>query len=348
MNEGRINLYSDTQSRPPAAMREAIANAVVGDEQSGQDPSVNQLCDSVAGLLGKEAAVFMPSGTMCNELAILVHCRAGDEVYAHQSAHIINFEGGGPAALAGVHLQPLAGERGIYTADTLRDAIRPHSRYFPRARLVEVEQTANLGGGSIWRDDELSDVAAVAREHGLVVHMDGARLPNAAVAAGVPMHAFSKHADTVWIDLSKGLACPVGAVLAGSAEFIDEIWRWKQRIGGAMRQAGILAAAGNYALAHLYERLADDHANAARFAQLMSACEGVTLASPVVETNIVFFDVGATGTSAPELSAALESRGINIGAFSDTVMRACTHIDVSAADVDEAAQALLEEIDKRR
>lgn len=348
MKEGRINLYSDTQSRPPAAMREAIANAVVGDEQSGQDPSVNQLCQTVAGLLGKEAAVFMPSGTMCNELAILVHCRAGDEVYAHQSAHIINFEGGGPAALAGVHIHPLAGERGIYSADTLRSAIRPQSRYFPRARLVEVEQTANLGGGSVWREEELREVAAVAREHGLAVHMDGARLPNAAVAGGVPMQTFAQHADTVWIDLSKGLACPVGAVLAGSAEFIDEVWRWKQRVGGAMRQAGILAAAGNYALAHLYERLADDHANATRFAQLISACEGVTLTPPVVETNIVFFDVSATGTPAPELSAALEARGINIGAFSDAVMRVCTHIDVGVAEVDEAAQALIEEIDKRR
>jgi threonine aldolase len=348
LKEGRINLYSDTQSRPPAAMREAIASALVGDEQSGQDPSVNQLCETVADLLGKEAAVFMPSGTMCNELAILVHCRPGDEVYAHQSAHIINFEGGGPAALAGVHIQPLVGERGIYAADTLRSAIRPESRYFPRARLVEVEQTANLGGGCVWSEMELSDVAGVAREHGLAVHMDGARLPNAAVAAGVPMRSFAQHADTVWIDLSKGLACPVGAVLAGSAEFIGEIWRWKQRVGGAMRQAGILAAAGNYALAHLYERLAQDHANAARFAQLITACEGVKLTTPGVETNIVFFDVEAIGASAPELSAALEARGINIGAFSDTVMRACAHIDVSAADVDEAAAVLIEEIEKRR
>lgn len=348
MIEGRINLYSDTQSRPPPAMREAIASAAVGDEQSGQDPSVNELCERVAELLGKQAAVFLPSGTMCNEISIMVHCRPGDEVYAHESAHIINFEAGGPAALAGVHVRSLAGARGMYSAQALREAIRPESRYFPRARLVEIEQTANLGGGSVWREADIRDVAAVAREHDLGVHMDGARLPNAAVAAGVPMTTFAQYADSVWIDLSKGLACPVGAVLAGTREFIDEVWRWKQRLGGAMRQAGILAAAGNYALTHLYERLAQDHANARRFAQAVSACEGIRLVPDTVDTNIVFFDVGATGVSAPDLSAALEARGINIGAFSDTVMRACTHIDVSEAHVDEAAAALLEAVASRR
>ncbi len=342
MNEGRINLYSDTQTRPTAAMREAIASAEVGDEQGGNDPSVNRLCAEVAELLGKEDSVFLPSGTMCNELAIAVHCNAGDEVYAHASAHILNFEGGAPAAISGVQICPIAGERGIYAAEDLAAAIRPRSRYFPRAALVEVEQTANLGGGAVWTHDELAAVRQVAGEHKLPVHMDGARLANAAVAAGASMASFAQYADTAWIDLTKGLGCPVGAVLAGSAAFIEEVWFWKQRVGGSMRQAGMMAAAGSYALAHHVERLAVDHANAKRFAALIDAHPHVRLMSPEVETNLVFFDVAASPLSAPDISARLEARGINIGAFTDQSMRACTHLDVDTGMVEEAAAAVVE------
>lgn len=348
MKEGRINLYSDTQTRPSAAMLDAMVNAPVGDEQGMADPSVNELCEQVAALLGKEAAVFLPSGTMANEIALMVHCRPGDEVFAHESAHIINFEGGGPSALSGAHVRALTGVDGRFTADELRGAIRPESRYFPRARLVEIEQTANLAGGTVWPIADIEAVTAVARENGLSVHMDGARLPNAVAASGESFTRYGALVDSVWIDLSKGLGCPVGSVLAGSSPFIEEVWRWKQRIGGAMRQAGFLAAAGLYAFEHNLERLADDHKNAKRLGQMLSAVEGVTLAPGVVETNIVFFNVSATGLDANAISAGLEAQGINIGAFTPTMMRAVTHLDVNSAQIEEAGQVFVDVVSRLR
>lgn len=348
MKEGRINLYSDTQTRPTQGMLEAMMSAAVGDEQHLADPSVNALCDRVAHLLGKEAAVFLPSGTMCNEIALMVHCRPGDEVFAHESAHITNFEGGGPSALAGVHISSLSGERGIYSAEALRAAIRPNSRYFPRAALVEVENTANLAGGTVWSLDDLNAVVGVAREHGLPVHMDGARLPNAVVASEINFAQIGALCDSVWIDLSKGLGCPVGAVLTGTRSFIDDVWRWKQRIGGAMRQAGFLAAAGLYAFENHIDRLADDHANAKRLGDMLNAIDGVTLTPAAVETNIVFFDVSGTGIDASNISAELEAQGVNIGAFTSTQMRAVTHLDVTAEQVEEAGQIFSSVIEKLR
>ena len=348
MIEGRINLYSDTQTRPPPAMRDAMASAPVGDEQSFADPTVNALCERVAALLGKEAAVFLPSGTLCNQIALAVHCRAGDEIYAHETSHVIHFEGGGPAVTARAVVRALPGERGMYTADTLRGAIRDGNRYGPRPALVAVEQTANLGGGAVWPLERLQAVAAVARERGLGVHMDGARLLNAVVASGTGAAAFAAPADTAWIDLSKGLACPMGAVLAGSRAFVDEAWRWKQRLGGALRQAGIVAAAGLYALDHHVERLAEDHANARRFAHAACAVDGVTLPYGAVDTNIVFLDVAGAGVAAPALVAHLEQRGINVGAMGAALVRVVTHRDVDAAMVDEAAQAFVQGVEALR
>ena len=350
MKEGRINLFSDTQTRPTPAMRQAMFEAEVGDEQSGLDPTVNRLCRRVARLLGKEAAVLMPSGTMCNEISVLVHCRPGDEIYADRTAHLIHFEAGGPAALAGAAIYPLDGDRGIYTAETLAGAIRPNGRYGPRSRLVAVEQTANSGGGSVWSLEQIHDVADVAKAHGLALHMDGARLLNAVVAAGTPAEQFAAPFDSVWVDLSKGLGCPVGAVLAGSLDFIDEAWRWKQRMGGAMRQAGFLAAAGLYALDHHVERLAEDHENARLFGEIVSSVEGVTLPSGVVETNIVFVDVTGTGLTAGQVSGRLEEQGINIGVSGETLLRAVTHLDVNRAQVEEAGRAfvaVVEELARR-
>lgn len=347
MIEGHINLYSDTQTRPTPAMLETMLSAKVGDEQHGLDPSVNELCARVADLLGKEAALFLPSGTMCNEIAILVHCRPGDEIYAHESAHIIISEAGGPAALAGANVFPMQGNRGIYTAETLRASIRPDSRYAPKPRLVEVEQTANSGGGAVWTVEEINAVAAVAKEHGLLMHMDGARLFNAVVAAGVPVKEFAAPFDTLWIDLSKGLGCPVGGVLAGSQEFVDEAWRWKQRIGGALRQAGYLAAAGLYALDHNIERLAEDHANAKRFGEIAAQCPGVKL-DPAPETNLVFLDVAETGVTAKAIAERLEGRGINIGAMGAMRLRAVTHLDISRAQAEEAGQAFVAVVNELR
>ncbi len=340
MTENRIDLYSDTQTRPTAEMRRAMAEAPVGDEQRGEDPTVNRLCVMVAELLGKEAAIFLPSGTMCNEIAILVHCRPGDEIIADRTAHIINAEGGGPAVFAGAMLHTLDGDRGVYDAGQVEAALRDKGRYTPDSRMVSVEQTSNFGGGAIWPLSTIEAVAEVARRHGLALHMDGARLLNAAVASGVPALDYAAPFDSVWVDLSKGLGCPVGAVLAGSRAFIDKAWRWKQRMGGAMRQAGIIAAAGVYALEHHVERLAEDNANARRFADLIAGAAGVSLDPETVETNIVFFDVAGSGLTAAEIAERLAGHGVRIGAMGGTQLRAVTHLDVNREQVEEAAEAV--------
>ncbi len=343
MSQIRIDLYSDTQTRPTPAMRRAMAEAPVGDEQRGEDPSVNRLCETVAELLGKEAAVFLPSGTMCNEIAILVHCRPGDEIIADTTAHIINAEGGGPAVFAGAMVRPLLGARGVFGAEQVSAALRAPGRYTPNTRLVAVEQTSNFGGGTVWPLEAIRSVAETARGLGLALHMDGARLLNAVVATGVQAADFAQPFDTVWVDLSKGLGCPVGAVLAGSAELVGQAWQWKQRMGGAMRQAGIIAAAGSYALEYHVERLAEDHANAKAFAERIAELPGVTLDPATVETNIVFFEV--TTMTAADVAGRLAERGVRIGANAPNRMRAVTHLDLSAADVAEAAEVLAEVLD---
>jgi threonine aldolase len=340
MSEIRINLYSDTQTLPTPPMRQVMAAAPVGDEQRGEDPTVNRLCRRVAEMTGKEAAVFLPSGTMCNEIALCVHCRPGDEIITDRTAHIFNLEGGGPAALSGASICPLEGKRGIFTAAQVQEAVRPRVRYTPRSRLVCIEQTANLGGGTVWPLDIIQAIADVARRHQLLLHMDGARLFNAVIASGVPVQTYTFLFDSVWFDLSKGLGCPVGGVLAGNAAFIEEAWRWKQRLGGAMRQAGILAAAGLYALDHHLERLREDHHNARLFAEQIAEIPGIKVDLNAVETNIVFFDVTATGFSATEISERLQESGVLIGALGPSQLRAVTHLDICRADVETAAEAL--------
>ncbi|MFQ5938307.1 MAG: threonine aldolase family protein [Acidiferrobacterales bacterium] len=340
MNDIQVDLLSDTQSRPTPAMRQAMAEAPVGDEQRGSDPSTNRLCAMVSELLRKEAAVFLPSGTMCNQVAILVHCRAGDEILADHVSHIITSESGGAAALAGATIRPLNGERGVFTGAQVAAAIRAPKRNAPRTRLLEIEQPVNRGGGNIWSLDAIEDVAQVARKHELVMHMDGARLMNAVIASGIPAHEFATPFDSVWLDLSKSLGCPVGGVLAGTTEFIEEAWRWKLRLGGGMRQSGILAAAGIYALKHHVERLAEDHANAKLFAKRIAMIPGIALDPPTVETNMVFFNVKETGLTAAQVSAGLCERGVRIGEEGDSLMRAVTHLDVDRAGVEQAASAL--------
>lgn len=340
MSTIRINLYSDTQSLPTEAMRKAMAKAPVGDEQRGEDPTVNRLCEVVAELTGKEAAVFLPSGTMCNEIALCVHCRPGDEIIADRTAHIHNLEGGGPAALSGALIWPLEGNRGIFSAAQAAQAIRPMSRYTPRSRLICIEQTSNLGGGTIWPLETIQAIAKVAADQGLALHMDGARLLNAVVATGIGAREYASPFDSVWFDLSKGLGCPIGGVLAGSAAFIEEAWRWKQRLGGAMRQAGILAAAGLHALEHHIERLTEDHHNARLFAEYIAEISGISVAVEAVETNIIFFDVAGTGWSAAEVSERLKAYGVLIGPMGQFQMRAVTHLDISRTDIKTAASAL--------
>lgn len=335
-----IDLFSDTKTRPTAAMRAAMANAEVGDERANEDPTVNRLVERCAALLGKEAALYLPSGTMCNEIALAVHCRPGDEVICDATAHVIGFEGGGPAALAGVMLNPLRGTRGIFDGALLRQALHADRPYAPRQRLVEVEQTANLGGGAIWPLATLRDVAAIAHAAGLVTHMDGARLLNACAASGIAAADYARDFDSVWIDFSKGLGAPGGAVLAGPAAFIADANRWKQRLGGAMRQSGIIAAACEYALDHHVARLADDHANAQRLAQGIAGIGGLRIDVAGVETNLVYFDVVADHFDAERLCAALLARGVRMGAMGARTIRAVTHLDVDAAGIETALAAL--------
>lgn len=340
----RIDLYSDTQTRPTPGMREAMARAEVGDEQRGEDPTTNRLCAMVAELLGKEAAVFLPSGTLCNQIAILVQCRHGDEILCDRTAHIITSESGGLAIFAGAMTNPIDGARGMFTGDQLAAQIRPHKRNTPRSRMVVVENTSNKGGGSIWPVAQIRDVARVVRENGLVLHMDGARLLNAVVASGTSARDFAEPFDSLWLDLSKGLGCPVGGVLAGSRDFIDQAWTWKTRMGAAMRQSGMIAAAGIYALENHVARLAEDNEHARMFAEAIADLPGIAIDPAEVETNLVFFDVADTGLSAQEFGKRLEARGVRVGAQGPSTIRAVTHLDVNRQQVAEAAEAVRETV----
>jgi threonine aldolase len=335
-----VDLFSDTVTRPTAAMRRFMCEAEVGDEQQREDPTVNLLQDMVAELLRKEAALFLPSGTMCNQVAFSVHCRAGDEILLQELAHPLLFEVGGPAALVGAVLRPLVGPRGLFTADQVREAIRPPAYYMPRTRVVSVEQTSNVAGGVCWPLEQIIAVCQAAHAGGLLTHMDGARLLNAVVASGTPASTFAAAFDSVWIDLSKGLGAPVGAVLAGSKSFIEEAWRYKQRYGGAMRQAGIIAAAGIYALRHHVDRLAEDHERARQLAHGLARLPGITLDPALVETNIVVFDVSRTGLSAEAFGdRTLTSHGVRFSVLGPSRVRAVTHLDIPPGGIERALEA---------
>lgn len=335
-----IDLVSDTASKPTPGMRRAMADAPVGDEQRGEDPTVNALNERVAKLLGQEAAMFLPSGTMCNQVAVATHCRAGDEIIVAQGAHIDGAEGAGAAVFAGSFVRGIECARGIFTSDDVREALRMRHAKVPRSRLVALEQSNNRGGGSVWRHDEIISVVDVARREGLALHMDGARLMNAVVASGEPASSYTAQFDSVWLDLSKGLGCPIGGVLAGSRAFIEQADVWKHRFGGAMRQAGIIAAAGCYALDHHIDRLADDHRHAQRFAAQIAQLPGIELESHPIETNLVFFDVGGTGQPAGEIGEKMLQQGIRLHVQGERRIRAVTHLDISTDDVDRAAGAL--------
>jgi len=330
-----IDLFSDTVTRPTPAMRRAMCEAEVGDEQLREDPTVNRLQETVAALLAKEAALFLPSGTMCNQVAFAVHCRAGDEILLHELAHPLLYEAGGAAATVGAIFRTLPGPRGMFTAEQVRAAVRPPVHYMPRSRVVSVEQTANIVGGACWPLAQIESVCAAAREAGLACHMDGARLLNAVVATGTAARAFAAPFNSVWIDLTKGLGAPVGAVLAGSEELITEAWRYKQMLGGAMRQSGMLAAACLHALEHHVERLAEDHVRARRLATGIAQLPGVEVDPAAVDTNIVICVVD----DAPAVAARLAEAGVLVGAVDKHRIRAVTHLDVDDAGIDSALAA---------
>jgi threonine aldolase len=335
-----IDLVSDTATRPSPAMRQAMAHAEVGDEQRGEDPTVNALNAQVAELLGQQAAMFLPSGTMCNQIALAVHCGAGDEIIAADNAHIVSSEAAGAAVFSRSTIRTVPCSDGIFSADQVLEAIREPRVKSPRSRLVAVEQTSNRGGGAVWPLDTVYSVAEAAARHGLRLHMDGARLMNAVVASGVSAREYAQPFDSVWLDLSKGLGCPIGGVLAGSKDFIDEAMVWKHRFGGAMRQAGIVAAAGLYALEHNVTRLAEDHRNAAHFAAALIELPGMRLVHERIQTNLVFFDVELSGLTAAEIASGLAVHGVRIGVESRYVMRAVFHLDVDATATASAIEAL--------
>jgi threonine aldolase len=335
MQEIRIDLYSDTHTKPTPRMRKFMAEAEVGDEQERQDPTVNLLVEKVCRLLGKEDALYLPSGTMCNQIAWRIYCRPGDEILMDETGHTRHFETGGPAALSGAVLFPINGKRGIFTAAQLQQAIRPSNPHFPRSRVVLVEQTSNLGGGTIWPIETIAQVCATAKRNGLGRHMDGARLLNAVAATGISAETYASHFDSVWIDFSKGLGAPVGAALAGTREFIEEAWRWKHQFGGAMRQAGIIAAGAVYALEHHIERLSEDNENAGIFADGLRGIDGIAVEP--VETNMVFFDVSGLGVTAKSFSDSLIRSGVRVSTIGDSRLRAVTHLDVSRSQVEEAS-----------
>jgi threonine aldolase len=336
-----IDLRSDTATQPSEAMRRAIAEAVVGDEQKREDPSVNALQERAAALLGQEAAIFVPTATMANQIALKLLARPGDVLIAEEHAHVVIYEYGGTAAHAGLMTFAIPGDRGRMSSEQVRRAAEPSTKVADqRAAVLALENTHNSSGGRVWPLDELGSVVATARDCGLGVHLDGARLLNAAVALGVEPAEISGRFDTVTLCLSKGLGCPLGALLAGSHELMARAWREKHLFGGAMRQAGIVAAAGVYALEHNIERLAEDHARARRLAETLAAA-GVPVDLEQVETNFVQIDAARLGLERSDALARLAAAGVGLSStIHPTVMRAVTHLDVSDDDIDRAGDLI--------
>jgi threonine aldolase len=342
-----IDLRSDTVTKPTPAMRKAMAEAEVGDDVFGEDPTVNALQEKVAKLLGKEAALFVPSGTMANQLSIKSHTQPGDEVIIDATSHPYNFEGGAGAALSGIQFNCPKGVRGILDVYQIEEAIRPADHHFPVTRLVCLENTHNRGGGSIYPVEKMAEIYRLTKSKGLVLHLDGARLWNASVATGMKPHEYAQWADSVSVCLSKGLGAPIGSLVAGSQPFIHRVHRFRKMFGGGMRQVGIIAAAGIYALDHHFERLKEDHQNAKRLAVGLKELKGVSIDPKHVETNIVIFDVADTGMTASQVAEAMKREGVLIHPFGKTQIRLVTHLDVSSEDIERALKAFEKALGKK-
>lgn len=340
-----IDLRSDTVTKPTPAMRQAMAEAEVGDDVFGEDPSINQLQILTAKLLGKEAALYVPSGTMANQLCIKVHTQPGDEIIMERTNHPFNSESGGLAALSGVQVNLLDGTRGVVTAAQVNRAIRRGDNiHNAPTRLVCLENTHNRGGGNVYPLETIREVHDVARQHGLAMHLDGARLLNACVASGCAATDITQYFDSCTLCLSKGLGAPVGSVLAGSTAFITKALRYRKMFGGGMRQAGFLAAAGVYALEHHVDRLAEDHQHAKLLAERISSARGLCLNPQDVETNIIYLqlDPATARVDAPGLMRGMQERGVFALAVDQYSMRLVTHLDVNRAQVEQAAQVICE------
>lgn len=336
-----ILLGSDTETKPSLAMREAMAKAIVGDEQKGTDPTVNTLLENVARLLGKEKALFLPSGTMCNFVAIKAHTRPTETIIAEDMSHIIRAESAGIAMSSGVLIEHISTKNGQFTREQLLATINkiktvPHP-YSPKPSLVCLEQTHNLRGGTVWSLEQLKSISETAKENNLKIHVDGARLLNACVATHSKASEFGKHVDSLWIDFTKGLGAPLGAVLAGSAEFIEDCRLLKHSFGGALRQAGIVAAGCQYALDHHIIRLEEDHINAQILATELERMEGIEVLNPKPETNMVFFK--ATTMDVRELQTRIKEESIEIGLVGE-YLRAVTHLDITTSDIEKTLEVI--------
>ncbi len=337
-----IDLRSDTITRPTSAMRAAIAAAEVGDDVFGDDPTANALQAEIAERLGKEAALFVPSGSMSNQIAVRVHCRPGEEILCEAGCHVYNYEQGGYAQLSGVAVRPVEGEFGELCLDQLRGLIRAENEHLVRTRLVSLENTHNRGGGRVLDYANVQAISAWARQNGLATHLDGARLFNAVVASGIAADQWASHFDTVSVCFSKGLGAPVGSALVGPRDLIAEARRHRKLFGGGMRQVGILAAAALHALHNHVDRLAEDHAHAKELAAAVCATPGLSLPSDRVDTNIVVFEVSPQlGTSA-HFTSRLAERGVWMIPFGPQLVRAVTHLDVNGEQIEAACRALAE------
>ncbi len=331
-----IDLRSDTVTQPDAKMRQIMANAQVGDDVFGEDPTIIELQEKTAALVGKEAGLFVPSGTMSNQLAIKTHTQPGDEVICHSGAHILHYEAAGPAVHSGVQLAALDGPMGVFTAGQVDEAVRPVNVHMPLTRLISVENTHNRAGGTIFPLEELQSIAEVAEKHNLAMHMDGARLLNAVVASGISAKDWSAPFQSVSICLSKGLGAPVGSVLCADKEFIVRAHRYRKLFGGGMRQAGIIAAAGIYALENHIDDLAKDHEHAQALAKALASQPGIIIDPADVHTNIVIFEIEKAKGTAEKFEKILNSAGILCLAFSRQKIRLVTHRDLAGDDIDYA------------
>ncbi len=334
-----IDLRSDTVTKPTPAMRKAMSEAEVGDDVFGEDPTMNALQGKVAKLLRKEAAIFVPSGTMANQLAIKSHTQPGDEVIIEGTSHLYNFEGGAGGALSGVQFYCLKGIRGILDASQIDEAIRPIDHHFAVTKLICLENTHNRGGGSIYPLKKMVEIYRLAKSKELLVHLDGARLWNASIATGISLHKYAQCADSVSVCLSKGLGAPIGSLVTGSKTFIDRVHRFRKMFGGGMRQVGIIAAAGIYALDHHMERLKEDHQNARRLALGLKELKGISIDPDQVETNIIIFNIADTRMTAPQIAEAMKKNGVLIHPIGKTQIRLVTNLDVSTEDIEKALKA---------
>jgi len=335
-----IDLRSDTVTKPTPGMRQAMLSAEVGDDVFGEDPTVNELQERVAEILGKEAALFLVSGTMGNQLAIKTHTQPGDEVIIEATSHAMNFEGGAGAMLSGIQFFGIPGCRGVFDAHQVEAAIRADDVHFPVTRLVVIENTHNRGGGTVFPLSKIREVCELASARGLRMHMDGARLWNACIASGISPAEYAAPFDSVSVCLSKGLGCPVGSLIAGSKEFIKRAHRFRKMVGGGTRQAGVLAAAGIYALDHHLQRLEEDHRKARRLAQGLTNIQNIIINPKEFETNILYFNTAPSGRGAPEIAAALKERGVLVHPTGKDLIRSVTHMDVSFDQIDQALNTI--------